>query len=1347
MKRTCKDNCFSAIRIEGAILPPEFLQKIAALEAPKQSGSEYGISKSLNLKDEIGRYWRIALDLWTDYRDRKGLVKTQHLIGINQWLLPFLTQVLGYQEIAQSQTIHLGERQFPIHNLAGNRAIPLVLTTKSFDLDKSDQKFGDEGRQRPPHGLLQEFLNAEDACLWGIVANGLTIRLLRGNPSLTRPAYIEADLERMFEEQIYSDFAAFWLIFHASRITPHEKGKPSQCILESWRKEAHETGERALANLRQGVTEALRQLGNGFLQHRKNTDLQQALHDGSLNPHAFFQELLRLVYRLLFLFKVEERGLLHDPQAPASAQLLYVQGYSLARIRDKALKKRNYDQHTDLWQGLLVTFRGLAKGAKPLGLPALGGLFDAGKCPHLDHAEIANTFLLEAIRVLSFFRSGPILARINYRDMGTEELGSVYESLLELHPKIDVEASPWAFGFTGDGEQEKSKGSERKLTGSYYTPPSLVNELIKSALEPVMEKAVKDHPEDPRGGLLKLKICDPACGSGHFLLAAARRMAAEISRLDTGSDTPEEMSRQHALRRVVQRCIYGVDKNPLSVELCKTALWIETVEPGKPLSFLDHRIQCGDSLVGATPALIEAGIPDEAFKPVTGDDKQVCSVLKKRNKLQRENKMASLFGEDDLHPWEQVGNFATAMVNLVSIPGDTLEEVEEKKRCYEQHVRSSGYLSGQFLADTWCASFMIKKDDPIAPAITEEPFQRIRRNPHDVSLKLKEEIQRLARQYRFFHWHLAFPDVFRVPGTRETPENETMGWSGGFDVLLGNPPWERIKLQEQEFFAARSPEIAKAPNAAARRKLIKALSQPYGGTENGTVTKGLSQSYDLFQAFQDAKREAEAVSQFTRLGGRFSLTGVGDVNTYALFAELFLNLISPKGRSGIIVPTGIATDNSTKAYFEEVSIKGRLASFYDFENREAIFPGVHRSYKFALLTLGNNIPETQYVFFVTQANQLKEKERQFTLSEEDIRIINPNTRTCPVFRSHVDAELTKKIHRNVPVLIDDAKGNKGNPWGIKFKAMFHMSNDSGMFRTFKQLTEMEAVLDGGEWLDQAGDVWVPLYEAKMVHQFDHRWATYEENGEDSRNVALDEKGIQNYQPRPRYWVLQNEVENRLVKYDLDGNIIWEWKRDWFMGWRDITNSTNERTVIAGVIPRVGVGDPFLLMFPDVDNLQQTICLYAEQNRLVHDFVTRQKISGTHLKYNMKKQTTSLPPSAYGVEQQSFITPRVLELTYTAHDLKPFAEDLGYDGPPFKWNPERRAILRAELDAYYAKLYGLTRDELRYILDPADVMGDDYPSETFRVLKKREIKEYGEYRTQRLVLEAWDKLAQNDWKES
>jgi hypothetical protein len=517
----------------------------------------------------------------------------------------------------------------------------------------------------------------------------------------------------------------------------------------------------------------------------------------------------------------------------------------------------------------------------------------------------------------------------------------------------------------------------------------------------------------------------------------------------------------------------------------------------------------------------------------------------------------------------------------------------------------------------------------------------------------------------------------------------------------------------------------------------------------------------LYDEFEAAKPTAEASSVLARVeaeeGGRFPLTGHGDVNTYALFAELFANLASKRGSAGVIVPTGIATDATTAPFFAELVEKKRLAQLIDFENRERIFPAIDSRIKFSLLTVGHEVKQPNFAFFLTDVRQLAEPERRFTLSAQEIARINPNTKTAPVFRAKADAELTAKIYQRVPVLIDETRGDDGNSWGITFHTrIWHMAEDSQWFRTGAQLHEAGFIRERSDWIplsrslrggssaalqrgadDEAmpgagRERYVPLYEAKMIHQFDHRWATYD--GADSRDATLVEKANPDFEPTPRYWVPQREVANRLAGMG--------WTRGWLMGWRDIARATDERTLISDAIPAFASGHKFLLMFPKTEPAK-CAALLASMNSLPCDFAARQKVGATSFTLYLIRQIPILPPSFYTDADLDFIVPRVLELTYTSRSIAPFARDLGYDGSPFAWNEDRRAQLRGELDAWYARAYGLTRDELRYILDPADVKGADYPSETFRVLKKNEIAKYGEYRTARLVLQAWDRMERGE----
>ena len=1044
--------------------------------------------------------------------------------------------------------------------------------------------------------------------------------------------------------------------------------------------------------------------------------------------------------------------------------------------------------------------------------------------------------------------------------MGPEELGSVYESLLELVPDLQSLSHPASarLAFVGDDETDAStKGNTRKLTGSYYTPDSLVQELIKSALEPVIAQTVKANPQRPVEALLSLTVCDPACGSGHFLLSAARRLADEVAlhraaaEREGGAPTPADY--RHALRDAVSRCIYGVDKNPMAIQLAKTALWLEAYSPDRPLSFVDHHLRVGDALLGVLdPKVLQRGIPDEAYTALSGDDKAVASALKKQNKADLKSWKNIAAGD-----WVTPASFAAQLVSADTLDDNTPEHLASKRQAWQEADAAAHRSTFALLADTYVAAFLAPKLADTAATVPLSGYLWGVLSNQPTNAEVKSAAQALCQQHSVFHWWLAFPQV----ATR-----------GGFDVMLGNPPWEMLQLDPQEFFASEAPSIANAQHMAARDKLIEGLR---------------TERPHLHQKYWGAVRGMEAVQAYVHASGRYPHSGFGRINLASLFAETALQAthLAAKGRAGMVLPSGIATDSFTQHLFNAIA-DGNLASLYDFENRERLFPAVDSRMKFCLLTMGRS-EQTQFQFFAGVTDDLTDARRRFQLSPADFALLNPNTRTCPVFRSQADAELTKKLYRATPVLwreeLQDGEGvvvqDEHNPWGLQFQLMFMMNTDSGLFKSSPAGSSQSRCL--------------PLYEAKMIHQFDHRWATYVDTpggavGEvETADVSDAQKAAAAVIVRPRYWVDEREVLARIARVPARVSRAWlelhaaqdegqhealanaladlllalaqwvvselfhrtagkpptlagwtpaqahpyiaitgvqlkagfprlsevlrgegltakkaltefpKWAMQytyarladdevktlaetlraaaltaaltallndwmdhrsprWLMGWRDITNATNERTVIASVAPRAGVGNNMpLMLFGPSKAKGELAALLGNLCSLAFDFVARHKVGGTHLNYFIIKQLPVLSPDRYSPAALEFIVPRVLELTYTAHDLKPWADDLSdYDprpvaerGLPFAWNPKRRAHLRAELDAYYARLYSLTRDELRYILDPKEVMGEDYPSETFRVLKEGELRNFGEYRTRRLVLEAWDRLVQGELSQS
>ena len=1303
------------LTLEGGLFLPDQLEKAALGSAQWQTEADYGTPKGLKLKDDYSRAFQIACAQWKHFAAQLERTDVDAAALTHTFVQELLRDVFGYANLQTCPGIQLGERRYPVNLLAGN--VPVVVAPHTLALFETDTRFAIAGsgtRKKSAFMLMQELLNANPDYLWGIACNGKTLRLLRDTATLTRPSFLEIDLADLLGGQRYAEFANVWRLLHASRST----GNPTECIWEKWRAAGQEEGTRVRDGLRLGVTDALLILGEGFVQHPANDALRSALHNGELSKDAYFQQLLRLIYRLIFVFSVEERGLLHpkdDSKEALAARRAYAEGYAVARLRDLCLKRRTRNRFDDHWQALRIVFKGLREGEPRLALPALGGLFAASQCPALDAASLDNAHLLAAMQNLRWASHKGVLAPVDYRNMGPEELGSVYESLLELVPEIDLPARK--FGFVGLTSEGSTAGNARKLSGSYYTPDSLVQELIKSALDPVIEQRIAAQPESPVEALLAIRVIDPACGSGHFLLAAARRLAEKLAQLRVTDGEQTEQDFRHALREVVSRCIFGVDRNPLAIELARTALWLEGFEEGRPLGFLDHHLQVGDALLGLTDLkALELGIAKDAFKPLSGDDNDVCKQLAKANAtalkdLEKKSK-ARAFGQLDVASSQDSG--LKPLQALEALPENSTQEIAAKEAAYRAFLEQAKTSRLAHAADLLVGAYLLPKREGAEAHIPTSATLYLTllgvAIPTDQQGALAAA-QTACAEARVLHWPLAFPQVFA---------------GGGFDCVLGNPPWERIKLQEEEFFATRHRDIAQAKNKAERSQRIQWLAE-------GMLAKHLFPELEhalheceaeqrLYGEFISARRTAEAASVFAHVkgedGGRYPLTGVGDVNTYALFAETIYQITHATGRAGFIVPTGIATDDSTKAYFSEITQKGRLISLYDIENREAVFPSVHRSYKFCLLTLGA-AQAAEFIFFATQVSHLADPRRRFTLTPEEFRLINPNTRNCPVFRSQKDAELTKKIYRVAPVLMEE-DSIQGNPWDVSFHTRFiHMAEDSHHFLSPRE----------------SG---VPVYEAKMFHINDHRWATYETEVK-SRDCDLQEKAAFDYEPNPRYRISVEEFHKRIDQSPLKGG-----GNQFFFCYRAITRNTDMRTVISSILPMVAPSNSMPTIFFRKGICTELIAVFAANfSALVFDYVARQKVGGANLTLGLVKQLPVFSESRYADKDIRFIVPRMIELLYTSNSLEVFASALGYAGGPIRFDLNKRALLSSELDAYYAKLYGLTRDDLRYILDPADVMGDDYPSETFRVLKQKEIREFGEYRTQRLVLEAWDKLERGE----
>ena len=969
---------------------------------------------------------------------------------------------------------------------------------------------------------------------------------------------------------------------------------------------------------------------------------------------------LIILYRLLFILYAEDRNLLpvRDDR---------YDDYGLRKVRDNIERRKNFKDTfsasaTLYWSAFDNLCRLIDVGDASIGLPPYnGGLFDPMRTPLLGRVRLPDQIMANIIDALSFEKTPQGRRYINYRDLGVQQLGSIYERLLEqkivrVGNEVEVRLNPFA----------------RKGSGSYYTPNDLVGLIIDEAVGPLVDtcmsafndrvshSTMEQSPEteiiekfkqlDPAERILELKICDPAMGSGHFLVNLVDYLAdrvieamAEAEATIKGYVSPlndrieeiretimakaekgdwridaAQLDDRHIVRRMVlKRCIYGVDKNPMAVELAKVALWLHTFTVGAPLSFLDHHLRCGDSLFGSW---VREGI-----------DKAGASLF-----LHEPIKRAT----DAATPMQEVERLTDAEIAEAHQSAERFSEVEEGTKpldAFLSLLHALEWLNPKekeekaALHDFFNHSF----GDPVEIAMGEAPEEKVGTRRLAAIL---EKARILIEEERFLHWQVAFPGVWA--------EWERTERKGGFDAVIGNPPWDHIKLQQVEWFAARRREIAMAQHAADRKRMIIDLEKAED---------------PLAREFAKAGERAKTTARMARTCGNYPLLSGGDVNLYSLFVERAMSLVKPNGMIGLLTPSGIASDKTAARFFKGVATEGRLKTLYDFENKKVFFPDVHASFKFCVFVASPSQLKkpAKCAFYLHNLSELKNTERRFFMSAEDFARVNPNTGTAPIFRTRRDAELTKAIYNRLPVLADRSSGEEMKVWPVKYMRMFDMANNSGLFRTRAELEENERAwpVGGNHYRSKTGG-WMPLYVGRMIHQFDHRTASVMVNPKNLQNQALSGaitpklKANTDFSPIPQYWVSANEV-------------IFPSGLEWAVAFRKIARATDVRTMIAAAVPKAGFGDAIPLFIPTDTELYRNVgyLLLANLNAMVLDFVGRAKIHGINLNWYLLEQLPVVPPETFDATRfgpktaGEIVREAVLELTYTAHDMAPFARDM------------------------------------------------------------------------------------------
>lgn len=964
---------YPSIRIEGAILSPDILDHLD--DAAGQRPADFGLDTGTKVKDEIARAWADAQDYWRIFQRKLETLRPESPATTEtrqQWVTPLLG-LLGYQLDYQAKGVELNGKTYAIsHRLAqrGNTPIHIIGAREAAGLDKKPERTHIGAPRMSAHALVQEYLNLHDE-LYGVVTNGRILRLLRDSSRLIKLSYLEFDLDRIFGDGLFADFAILYRLLHVSRL-PANSEAAAESLIERYHQDSIEQGSRIREGLRISVTEALEILGTGFLAHPNNYVLREQATSGQLKADVFFNHLLRVVYRLLFLMVIEERGLVFSKGTHSRFINIYTQHYSVQRLRRLAVTRGlKVERFHDAWDALQATFQIFERPDKAaiIGTTALGGqLFHPQSLGLLPPCALSNAALFNALDRLCNFDDPTTGNRtpVNFGALATEEFGSVYESLLELHPLLE-------FSPTLHFRFKQVAGNERKTSGSYYTPASLVDCLLDSALDPVLNErlhnfAALGYPSAD-AAVLALKVCDPACGSGHFLIAAAQRIARRLAMLRVGDEEPGPDLLRHTLREVIGHCIFGVDINPMSVELCKLGLWLEAVEPGKPLTFLDHHIKCGNSLLGATSKAIQDGIPDDAYKPIAGDTKEAATWMKKLNQAARAGQDSFDFSHAE--PWDCLGNLPAALAQLEALADDTPEAMAEKEKTYREIVEGRGYDNARLLHDAWCAAFVWPKNSiDTGAALTTEHLIAIERNPHSAASRLKETVRQLAAQYRFFHWHLEFPAVFGVDG------------NGGFDCILGNPPWEMMSAGHGE------------------------------------------EAEEEFARLQHCFKS----NQFAVLNGRRDL--------YKLFLVITPELLGAKGIGSFLTPFGIFVEDDSSAFRHRLFGHYNVIELKHFQNGgKSFFAHVHASYRFCGITFARGTNQSHRFTTVVHSPDELRNQAAVVVPYGSLRAVLGEDFAATIYD---DAQYAR-VHQAV-----GEKLRAHQPFEFRVVAEFHSSTDKAL---------------------------------------------------------------------------------------------------------------------------------------------------------------------------------------------------------------------------------------------------------------------------------------------------------------
>lgn len=1211
---------------------------------------------------------------------------------------------------------------------------------------------------------------------WGILTNGAVWRLyFQGSRSVSEQ-YFEFDLYSLFcesptSEAVNQEYREHWLRVFILMFR-REAFEKISATHDTFHSKALAEGKYYEERVTKELSEVVFQtvfpsLAGAIAKNWPKADLQDVQYS-----------VMILLYRLLFIFYAEDRGLL-------PVQDDRYKRYALRfKVRDDIGKRLNLNEtfssvQGSYWSAIEDLSLAIDAGDSSIGLPPYnGGLFDQEATPLLNGIRIPDNIISKAIELLSFETDKGVRRYINYRNLSVFHLGSIYERLLEFELRYDKDKNVIVH----------PNSYARKTTGSYYTPESLVMLIIKETLEPLIEEKVNKFKSkvielskekadfdkvisvllrfDPAENLLNLRVCDPAMGSGHFLVNLVDYLAeviveliSEVTNIVDWTDEPyvsplvgriskirmkiednatdntwnvdsEQLDDWNIVRRIIlKKCVYGVDKNPMAVELAKVSLWLHTFTSGAPLSFLDHHLRCGDSIFGENLGRVLKRLNEG------GREFLIRNELNSANKAAES--MQTIEGITDIeiseaHRSSSTYSNVTSWTNPVNAflrlihALDWLQPFDPERQSAVQ-VWLDGQIGDpmRYFLDKWKISTralevismeMRSKDrNGNVPNPMPEGVPECFKKEADIFDQILDEAKATIKRERFLNWEIEFPGVW---------DNWLGDKSGGFDAIIGNPPWDVYEFQELPWFAYRKPDIALIPSKSERVNAIKGLKK-----SNKTLWE---------ESNREKERIGKGVSLIKSKNSPYKYNNKGKLDLYKLFAERSLQLLSPNGVMGLLVKTGIATEKSTAEFFHNLAVTQSVKAIYSFTNKKVFFPDIHSSEKPCVFIASNQrrFESVNCAFGLQSVDELENNDRLLQLSSDDFKLLNPQTKTAPVFENTRDADIIISVYRRNPLLYEQSTDKLR--WPVTFHQMLNRSTDESKFKTVDQLERDEGAFRiSNNQYQSSQDQWIPVYEGKMVQAYDHRAADIVVNTKNvfraGQQVSLtqSEKINSNRFPKAQFYIRKTESQ-------------WPTSDKWIIAYKNVTSTTNMRTMIASIIPESGAVHslPVLSLDSDVDNrAEKAALILATLNSIAFDYVSRQKVPGINFSWYLLKQLPVVPfdhieITKFGsVFARDLIKDTLLELTYTASDLAPFALDMGYveEGgtvkEPFSWNEDRRLRLIAKLDAIFFILYGLFDSEERH----KSRENITYIYSTFPIIEREETKRFGRYLSRDMTL--------------